>query len=150
VQHETVRYSGSKERLGKVCVCTASQSTHFAVLLLRFWISARTRTKQTTDWYYSLFSGDVEKAKRKVEGDLKLTQEAVSDLERNKKELEQTIQRKDKEISSLAAKLEDEQSLVAKLQKQIKELQVSFHCYWTNTVQLCSNCSQRLILYSIY
>lgn len=66
---------------------------------------------------------DVEKAKRKVEGDLKLTQEAVADLERNKKELEQTIQRKDKELSSLTAKLEDEQSLVGKLQKQIKELQ---------------------------
>jgi len=27
--------------------------------------------------------GDVEKSKRKVEGDLKLTQEAVADLERN-------------------------------------------------------------------
>lgn len=70
-----------------------------------------------------LYSADVEKAKRKVEGDLKLTQEAVADLERNKKELEQTIQRKDKELSSLTAKLEDEQSLVGKLQKQIKELQ---------------------------
>lgn len=56
--------------------------------------------------------GDVEKQKRKVEGDLKLTQEAVADLERNKKELEQTIQRKDKEVASLTAKLEDEQGLV--------------------------------------
>lgn len=72
---------------------------------------------------FNLYSADVEKAKRKVEGDLKLTQEAVADLERNKKELEQTIQRKDKELSSLTAKLEDEQSLVGKLQKQIKELQ---------------------------
>lgn len=70
-----------------------------------------------------IYSADVEKSKRKVEGDLKLTQEAVADLERNKKELEQTIQRKDKELSSLTAKLEDEQSLVGKLQKQIKELQ---------------------------
>lgn len=69
------------------------------------------------------FSGDVEKAKRKVEGDLKLTQEAVADLERNKKELEQAVQRKDKELASVTAKLEDEQSLVGKLQKQIKELQ---------------------------
>lgn len=68
-------------------------------------------------------SADVEKCKRKVEGDLKLTQEAVADLERNKKELEQTIQRKDKELSSLTAKLEDEQSLVGKNGKQIKELQ---------------------------
>lgn len=83
-----------------------------------------TERLHSTQWLAFLCRGDIEKAKRKVEGDLKLTQEAVSDLERNKKELEQTIQRKDKEISSLAAKLEDEQSLVAKLQKQIKELQV--------------------------
>lgn len=68
--------------------------------------------------------GDIEKGKRKTEGDLKLTQEAVADLERNKKELEQTIQRKDKELASLTAKLEDEQALVGKQQKQIKELQV--------------------------
>lgn len=37
--------------------------------------------------------GDVEKNKRKVEGDLKLAQEAVADLEKNKKELEQALQR---------------------------------------------------------
>lgn len=37
--------------------------------------------------------GDVEKTKRKVEGDLKLAQEAVADLEKNKKELEQALQR---------------------------------------------------------
>lgn len=82
--------------------------------------------KQNKDIYNGLivvYRGDIEKTKRKTEGDLKLTQEAVADLERNKKELEQTIQRKDKEIASLTAKLEDEQSLVGKLQKQIKELQ---------------------------
>lgn len=75
------------------------------------------------EWLVGVCRGDIEKSKRKTEGDLKLTQEAVCDLERNKKELEQTIQRKDKEIASLTAKLEDEQSLVGKLQKQIKELQ---------------------------
>merc|ERR1712228_1104618 len=41
--------------------------------------------------------GDVEKAKRKIEGDLKLTQEAVSDLERVKAELSGGVARKDKE-----------------------------------------------------
>merc|ERR1712001_110736 len=55
--------------------------------------------------------GDVEKMKRKVEGDLKLTQEAVSDLDRVKNELNQTVQRKEKEISSMSAKIEDEQTL---------------------------------------
>merc|ERR1712141_677498 len=67
--------------------------------------------------------GDVEKLKRKVEGDLKLTQEAVSDLERIKGELNQTIQRKDKEIASVSAKIDDEASLGGKYAKQVKELQ---------------------------
>merc|ERR1712072_1386315 len=66
---------------------------------------------------------DVEKLKRKVEGDLKLTQEAVSDLERVKSELSQTVQRKEKEIGSMSAKIEDEQTLGGKYSKQIKELQ---------------------------
>ncbi|KAG5337905.1 MYSA protein, partial [Acromyrmex heyeri] len=57
---------------------------------------------------------DGEKAKRKVEGDLKLTQEAVAYLKRNKKEIDPSniIQRKD-----------DESHLIGKLQKQIQELQ---------------------------
>merc|ERR1712218_692192 len=67
--------------------------------------------------------GDVEKLKRKVDGDLKLTQEAVSDLDRVKSELNQTIQRKEKEIASMSAKIEDEQTLAGKYSKQIKELQ---------------------------
>merc|ERR1711981_263766 len=66
--------------------------------------------------------GDVEKMKRKIEGDLKLTQEAVSDLDRVKSELNQTIQRKEKEIASMSAKIEDEQTLASKYSKQIKEL----------------------------
>ena len=45
----------------------------------------------------------MDKAKRKVEGDLKLTQEAVADLEKNKRELEQTMMRKDREIAQLSS-----------------------------------------------
>merc|ERR1712045_572547 len=67
--------------------------------------------------------GDVQKIKRKVEGDLKLTQEAVSDLERIKSELSQTVQRKEKELASMGAKIEDEQTLGSKYSRQIKELQ---------------------------
>merc|ERR1711981_598859 len=65
----------------------------------------------------------IEKDRRKVEGELKVTQESVSDLERSKKELEAAIGRKEKDFSALASKLEDEQSLVAKVQKTIKEIQ---------------------------
>merc|ERR1719443_2839130 len=61
--------------------------------------------------------------KRKIEGDLKLTQEAVSDLERVRSELQQTLMRKEKELSSVGAKIEDEHTLGSKYTKQIKELQ---------------------------
>merc|ERR1711983_754260 len=64
------------------------------------------------------------KMKRKIEGDLKLTQEAVSDLERIISELGQTVQRREKEVSSIGAKIEDEQTLGSKYSKQVKELQV--------------------------
>merc|ERR1719317_688766 len=67
--------------------------------------------------------GDVEKLKRKIEGDLKLTQEAVADLERIRAELQQTVMRKEKELSSVGAKIEDEHTLGSKYGKQIKELQ---------------------------
>ena len=69
--------------------------------------------------------GDVEKAKRKVEGDLKMTQETVEDLERVKRDLEEMVRKKDGEINSLNGRLEDDAALIAKLQKTIKELQVS-------------------------
>merc|ERR1712131_497150 len=61
--------------------------------------------------------------KRKIEGDLKLTQEAVSDLERVRSELQQTLMRKENELSSVGAKIEDEHTLGSKYTKQIKELQ---------------------------
>merc|ERR1712079_442880 len=67
--------------------------------------------------------GDIEKLKRQVESNLKLTQETVSDLERNKIEAGQVLQRKEKEHSSLNGKIEDEQTLGGKLNTQIKELQ---------------------------
>merc|ERR1712127_896299 len=67
--------------------------------------------------------GNVEKERRKIEGDLKVTQESVADQERTKKELESSIERKEKDASGLLSKLDDEQSLVAKIQKGIKENQ---------------------------
>merc|ERR1719342_1737997 len=67
--------------------------------------------------------GDIEKLKRQVEGNLKLTQETITDLERNKIEMGQVLQRKEKENSSLNGKVEDEQTLGGKLSTQIKELQ---------------------------
>merc|ERR1712241_102611 len=66
---------------------------------------------------------DVEKTKRKTEGELKMAQETVNELEASKRELENVIARKEKDLSGLGVKLEDEQSHVAKLQKAIKENQ---------------------------
>merc|ERR1711881_79443 len=62
---------------------------------------------------------DIEKQRRKVEGDLRITQETVADYERQKKELEGTIGRKEKDFGGLASKLDDEQAIVTKLQKSI-------------------------------
>merc|ERR1719260_186337 len=67
--------------------------------------------------------GDIEKLKRQVEGNLKLTQETITDLERNKIEMGQVLQRKEKENSSINGKIEDEHTLGGKLNTQIKELQ---------------------------
>jgi len=67
--------------------------------------------------------GQVEKDRRKIEGELKICQETVAELERSKKELEAAIMRKENEVGSMAGKLDDEQGLVGKTQKAIKELQ---------------------------
>merc|ERR1712038_1238182 len=66
---------------------------------------------------------DNEKARRRVEGELKVAQEAVADLERQKKDGELTIGRKEKDVTSLTTKLEDEQNPVSKVQKSIKDVQ---------------------------
>jgi len=65
----------------------------------------------------------LEKERRKVEGELKVTQQTVAELERCKKELEATIIRKDAEINAVASSLDDEQGVVGKVQKGIKEHQ---------------------------
>merc|ERR1719237_1963692 len=67
--------------------------------------------------------GNLEKERRKIEGELKIMQETVAELERSRKELEAQISRKDNEMTGLGSKLEDEQSLVAKVQKSIREFQ---------------------------
>ena len=64
----------------------------------------------------------MQKLKRKIEGDLKLTQEAVGDLERIKADLNAALQRKEKEAQSMGAKIEDESTLEGKYGKQVKEL----------------------------
>ena len=64
-----------------------------------------------------------DKQRRKVEADLKVSQEKVSDLEREKHDIEAAIVKKDQDIVVSQRRLEDEQSIVAKAQKAIKELQ---------------------------
>jgi len=66
---------------------------------------------------------NVDKERRKIEGELKMLQETAADIERSKKELEANIARKDNDYVALAAKLDDEQALVGKAQKSIREYQ---------------------------
>lgn len=68
---------------------------------------------------------EIEKARRKLEGDLRCNQEAAEELEQSRNEMVQSIQRKDKELAAIAAKIEDEQSIGCKLHKQVKEIGVS-------------------------
>ena len=65
----------------------------------------------------------IERERRKVEGEMKMLQDTVSDLDRSRKELEGLISKKEKEIGGLAHKLEDEQGTVGRVQKSIKEFQ---------------------------
>merc|ERR1712151_970550 len=67
--------------------------------------------------------GDLERLKRKLEGDPRLSQETIMDLENDKQRLEEKMKKNEFEYNQLATRLEDEQSLVAQLQKKIKELQ---------------------------
>ena len=66
---------------------------------------------------------EVDKQRRKVDADLKVSQEKVTDLEREKHDIEAAIVKKDQDIVVSQRRLEDEQSIVAKAQKAIKELQ---------------------------
>merc|ERR1711902_235634 len=58
--------------------------------------------------------GDLEKQRRKVEGELKMAQETVSELETAKVQLQGIISRKEKDISVANSKLDDEQNHVVK------------------------------------
>ena len=58
---------------------------------------------------------DMDKQRRKVEAELKVTQEQVTDLEKAKKDIEGNIAKKEKDIAGAQHKLEDEQNLVSKL-----------------------------------
>ena len=65
---------------------------------------------------------DTEKHRRKVEADLKISQDMVGEIERGKKELEAVVARRERDIYELAVKLEEEQAGAAKQQRFIKEL----------------------------
>merc|ERR1712029_884617 len=65
---------------------------------------------------------DIEKQRRKVEGELRITQESVAELERTKKEAENTISRKEKDYTQLANKL-DEKRARADTEKQRRKVE---------------------------
>ncbi|XP_029141149.1 myosin-7 [Protobothrops mucrosquamatus] len=66
---------------------------------------------------------DLERSKRKLEGDFKLAQENIMDLENDKQQLEEKIKKKEFDINEQNSKIEDEQALASQLQKKLKELQ---------------------------
>uniref|UniRef100_A0A3P9NE78 Myosin-7-like n=1 Tax=Poecilia reticulata TaxID=8081 RepID=A0A3P9NE78_POERE len=66
---------------------------------------------------------DLERDKKKLEGDLKLCMDSVKDLENQKENLEDRLKKKDSELVQIHERLEDEQTLSVHLQKKMKELQ---------------------------
>ena len=66
---------------------------------------------------------DLERNKRKLEGDIRLTQETIMDLENEKAAQEEKLKKCEFDHSQLNSKLEDEVALVTQVQKKIKELQ---------------------------
>ncbi|KAB1265119.1 Myosin-13 [Camelus dromedarius] len=66
---------------------------------------------------------DLERVKRKLEGDLKMSQESIMDLENDKQQAEEKLKKKESEISQLQTRIDDEQVHSLQLQKKIKELQ---------------------------
>merc|ERR1712141_150427 len=69
---------------------------------------------------------DIEKQRRKKEGELKVYQETVAELERAKKEIEGIIIRKETDFSQLSTKLDEEQQVVAKAERQRSDLAREF------------------------
>lgn len=67
---------------------------------------------------------ELDRIKRKQEGDIRLNQETIMDLESDKQRVEEKLKKREFEFNQLASKLEDEESLAAQLQRKIKELQV--------------------------
>merc|ERR1719270_2950563 len=65
---------------------------------------------------------NIEKERRKIEGELKICQETVSELERSKKEIEAAIMRKENEIGSLSYKLDAEHQARSKAERQRSDL----------------------------
>merc|ERR1711915_338121 len=71
-------------------------------------LKVKSKLESTLDELESSFEkekrsrGNVEKERRKLEGELKICQETVAELERSKKELEAAIMRKENEIGGMA------------------------------------------------
>ena len=66
----------------------------------------------------------MDKAKRKLETDLKAAQASSEEIERSKKDLQEGLKKRDQELKMMAAKVEDEQSQGSNLLKKLKEFQV--------------------------
>merc|ERR1712240_698346 len=103
----------------------SSEDLQIATEKVEHLMKVKSKLESTLDELESSFEkekrsrGNVEKERRKLEGELKICQETVAELERSKKELEAAIMRKENEIGGMAGKLDDEQGLVSKSQKAI-------------------------------
>ena len=65
---------------------------------------------------------NIEKARRKLEGDVKRCLEVIDEKEKMNNALKQTLSKREKELAHMVAKLDDEQTVIIKNVKQVKDL----------------------------
>ena len=66
---------------------------------------------------------ELDKQRRKLESELKISQVTIEELQRSQKEIENNITRKESQQEDMMRNLESEQSSITKIQKQIKDYQ---------------------------
>ena len=65
---------------------------------------------------------NIEKSRRKLEGDVKRCLEVIDEKEKINNALKQTLSKREKELAHMVAKLDDEQTVIIKNVKQVKDL----------------------------
>merc|ERR1719315_251380 len=121
--------------------CKATEDLQAAEDKVNHLNNIKSKLEQTMDQLVESYEkekgarADIEKQRRKKEGELKIAQETVADLERSKKELESSIARKEKDISDMSGKLDDEQEWLVRPRRASRKLKQGLRS-WKKSLKL--------------